>query len=48
MTAAWGPAFDAEIDYRQQRARADYRRRLWLRKASNTTTRRPPAPHKAA
>ena len=47
MTTSWGPAFDAEIDYRQQRARADFRSRLWHRKLHTTTTRRPAAPHKA-
>jgi hypothetical protein len=42
MTTAWGPAFDAEIEYRQQIARTDFRRRLWHRTARRTTGTRVP------
>ena len=32
MSSPWGPAFDAEIAYRQQQARNDYRPWSWRRK----------------
>jgi|GEM_PF-4597739 len=39
MSINWGPAFDAEIGYRRQQARSDFRRRSPRRKAQ-----RVPAP----
>jgi len=32
MTTTWGPAMNAEIDYRLQRARIDFGRKLFHRK----------------
>ena len=44
MTMPWGPAVDAEIDYRQQQVRADFRRRGWLRRKRVGRARRAPDP----
>jgi hypothetical protein len=32
MSMTWGPAIDAEIDYRRQQARRDFGRSIWHRK----------------
>ena len=33
MTVTWGPALDAEINYRRQQARRDFGRSIFNRKA---------------
>lgn len=42
MTMAWGPAFDAEINYRHQQARNDFRRRTARRTAQPAPVRHVP------
>ena len=42
MSINWGPAFDAEIGYRRQQARTDFRRRSPRRKAQRTPAPRVP------
>ena len=43
MTSPWGPAFEAEVNYRQQRIRTEFHRHLWRRPAKRSGTARQPA-----
>ena len=49
MSMTWGPAIDAEIDYRRQQARRDFGRSLWHRKGRAQRDSSPRNPiHRAA